>query len=76
MSLNNLGRLYFAQGRYKESEPLFLRALRIDKRVLGPIHPNVATLLDNLAVIYANTGRKSDADKMEKRATEIRSIKQ
>ncbi len=50
-SLNNLAVLYKAQGKYAEAEPLYKRALRIDERALGPDHPDVATDLNNLAVL-------------------------
>ena len=45
-------RLYHAQGRYAEAEPLYQRALAICEKALGPEHPDVATSLNNLAVLY------------------------
>src|SRR5260221_8799668 len=39
-SLNNLGQLYLAQGRYEEAEPLLQRALIICEQVLEPEHPH------------------------------------
>jgi len=36
MSVNNLAHLYHLQGRYAEAEPLYQRALAIDKNALGP----------------------------------------
>ena len=39
-SVNNLARLYEAQGRYGEAEPLFKRALEANERVLGQEHPD------------------------------------
>ena len=38
--LNNLGLLYHTQGKYAEAEPLYLRALAIDEKALGPEHPD------------------------------------
>ncbi|WP_454063962.1 tetratricopeptide repeat protein [Candidatus Nitrospira salsa] len=39
-SLNSLGGLYRAQGKYAEAEPRYQRALAILHRTLGPDHPN------------------------------------
>ena len=41
-----------ATGRYAEAEPLYERALAIREKALGPDHPDVATSLNNLAVLY------------------------
>jgi Tetratricopeptide repeat len=38
------------QGRYGEAEPLYLRSLAIREKALGPDHPDVATVLNNLCV--------------------------
>ena len=52
MSLNNIALIYQAQGRYAEAEPLHKRALAIGEKALGPEHPEVATWLNNLALLY------------------------
>ena len=44
------------QGRYAEAEPLYKRALAIREKALGPDHPDVATSLNNLAVLYRDPG--------------------
>jgi len=44
-SLNNLGEVYGAQGRYAEAEPLYKRALAILEEALGSEHPEVARML-------------------------------
>ncbi len=51
-SLNNLAELYRAQGQYAQAEPLYKRSLAIVEKALGPDHPNVATSLNNLALLY------------------------
>jgi tetratricopeptide (TPR) repeat protein len=38
-SLNNLAYLYQSQRRYAEAEPLYREALRANRDVLGPRHP-------------------------------------
>ena len=40
------------QGRYADAEPLYKRSLAIREKSLGPDHPDVATSLNNLAVLY------------------------
>ncbi len=60
------------QGRYAESEPFYKRALTIVEKALGPEHPNVATSLENYALLLRATGRTAEADKMEARAKAIR----
>ena len=71
-SLNNLGLLYEAQGKYAEAEPLYQRALGIWEKALGPDHPNAATSLENYAALLRKTDREAEAAKMEARAKAIR----
>ena len=75
MSINNLAALYTAEKRYAEAEPLCKRSLAITESSLGPLHPNVAIVLDNLALIYRKTGKQSYAESTQKRATLIRTEK-
>jgi tetratricopeptide (TPR) repeat protein len=67
-ALNNLGLLYYAQGRYQEAEPLYRRALALREKVLGPDHPDVATSLNNLAGLYDTQGRYKEAEPLYRRA--------
>jgi len=46
-TLNNLAALYDAQGTYAQAEPLLKRALAIYEQVLGPLHPDTASSLNN-----------------------------
>ena len=68
VSLNNLGQLYEAEGRYADAEPLFKRSLAIWEKALGPDHPDVAASLNNLAVFYQRQGRYADAEPLYKRS--------
>ncbi|MHC4322575.1 MAG: tetratricopeptide repeat protein, partial [Planctomycetota bacterium] len=52
ISKNLLGTLYWTYGRFSEAEPLFKQALAIYEEGLGPDHPKVATVLQNLADMY------------------------
>ncbi len=42
------------------------------EKAFGPAHPNVAASLENYAALLRETGRTSEADKMEARAKAIR----
>ncbi len=64
-SLNNLAELYRAQGKYAEAEPHYQRALVIREKALGPEHPQVAQSLENYATLLRETGRNTEAAKME-----------
>lgn len=52
-----LGRLFtpipppVAQGKYDQAEPLFKRSLAIREKALGSEHPDVASSLNDLAVL-------------------------
>jgi tetratricopeptide (TPR) repeat protein len=71
-TLKNLAEHYLAQSRYAEAELLYQRLVIRDKVLLGPEHPNVATNLENYAVLLRETERVDDAEEMEARAKEIR----
>ena len=60
-----------AQGKYTEAEPLYQRALAIDEKALGPEHPDVATDLNNLALLYQGQGKYTEAEPLHKRALAI-----
>ena len=57
-SLNNLADIYRAVGDYAKAEPLLKEALEIYGKVLGPEHPDVATSLNNLAMLLKATNPK------------------
>ena len=56
-SLDRLARIYQNQGRYREALPLYRKSLQIYEQQLGANHPNVATSLNNLALLYDAQGR-------------------
>ena len=53
---------YWATSRHAEVEPLFKRVLSISEAALGPEHPNIATVANNLALLYRDTGRYAEAE--------------
>ena len=70
-SLNDLAKLYRAQGHYTKAAPLYQRSLVIVEKALGPEHPHFATSLENYAALLRETGRNADASAMEARAKAI-----
>ena len=48
------------------------RALAISEKALGAEHPNVAASLENYSALLRETGRGSEAVKLEARARAIR----
>ena len=78
LSMNNLGTLYFAQGRYKEAETLFLKSLQLTKLFLEKDNPQLemawgdwAITLNNLAMLYYEQGRYSDAEPLHKKCLKL-----
>ena len=61
----------YQAGKYLEATPLAERALSIRERSLGPDHPLLAPLLNNLAGLYEAGGRYADAEPLYKRAIAI-----
>ena len=64
--------MLYELGQYAEAEPLLQRALQIREKALGPEHPDVATSLNNLAVLYRAQGRYAEAEPLYQRALKIR----
>jgi hypothetical protein len=54
--------------RLLEAEPLMRRALAIDEASLGPDHPKVAIVLNNLALLLKHTNRLLEAEPLMRRA--------
>jgi hypothetical protein len=49
--------------------------LTIFEKTPGPDHPNVATILENMAALFRKMDRATDAAPLEERAKRIRAIK-
>jgi tetratricopeptide (TPR) repeat protein len=65
LMLNQAGYYLNSQGRYEQAEPLLKEALEITKQVLGTKHPRYANSLNNLANLYRQLGRDSEAAALE-----------
>jgi tetratricopeptide (TPR) repeat protein len=70
-NLNNLARLHYSMGRYREAEPLYVRSLAIREQQLGTDHPDTAISLNNLAGLYKSMGRYSEAEPLHVRGLGI-----
>ncbi len=66
------GAYLWEHGEYAQAEPLFVRALAIRERALGPDHLDVATSLNELAVLYEHQGRYAEAEPLYLGAIAIR----
>jgi len=69
--LNRLAELYKKQGKWKESEQLYKRALSIRERAVGTEHPLVAYLLNDLGVLYFDQGKQTEAEHIQQRLSHI-----
>ncbi len=68
-SLIGLAQLYSGQDRYAEALELLKRALAIDEKALGPQHPDLAYLLDDLAIASRSMKNYVSALDYSRRAT-------
>jgi tetratricopeptide (TPR) repeat protein len=59
--------LSFQLSIHQEAEPLMERALKIDEKIFGPDHPNVARGLNNLAQLLKATNRLKEAQPLIQR---------
>jgi tetratricopeptide (TPR) repeat protein len=70
-SYNNLALLYDSMGDYEKAEPLYLKALKIDQKVLGEEHPNTVASYNNLASLYHSMGAYKKAEPLYLKALKI-----
>ncbi len=59
--------IQFKQGKYRAAEVHAKKVLRLGEKIFGPNHKNVATFLNNLALIYRIRGRYRQAEQLYKR---------
>ncbi|MBD2353605.1 tetratricopeptide repeat protein [Tolypothrix sp. FACHB-123] len=64
-------RFYNGQGLYDQAAPWFEQCLESTKKRLGAEHPDVATSLNNLALLYASQGQYSQAEALNIQALEL-----
>ncbi|KAH6881067.1 hypothetical protein B0T10DRAFT_609259 [Thelonectria olida] len=69
-SLHMLGILYKDQGKFKEAEEMYERALEGYKKTLGPDHTSTLDTVNNLGLLYSDQGKFKEAEEMYERALE------
>ena len=70
-TLFNLAETLAAECRYSKAESLLQWSLALRENVFGPIHPEVARVLNALGVIYEKQGKYAEAEAIEKRALDV-----
>ena len=70
-ALNEKGVDAYRRGDFKSAERHLQRALSIREKALGPDHPDTATSLNNLAVLYRTQGAYAKAEPLYLRALAI-----
>jgi Tetratricopeptide repeat len=71
MMMNNLVAILGYEGHYAESEKVVRQTLDIQRRVLGPAHPDPLMAMNNLAVTMGYEGRYVEAEKLMKQTLDI-----
>ena len=62
---------YYSLGLYTRAQPLIERAIEIQRRVLGPEHPDTLHSMNNLANDFLSEGRNADAEKLYRQTLDI-----
>ena len=62
----------YSAGKYYRAVEVAKKALEVARKNVGPDHPDVATSLNNLALLYYTQGRYAQAEPLYKRALAIR----
>ncbi len=65
------GRYLIDCARYSEAQALLERAYAISEREQGAEHPETATILDNMAILYQAQGKYAEAESLFQRALAI-----
>ncbi|PLB41701.1 Pfs, NB-ARC and TPR domain protein [Aspergillus candidus] len=63
-----LGNLYSNQGKLKEAEVMYQRALAGYEQTLGPDHTSTLLTVNNLGLLYSDQGKLKEAEMMYQRA--------
>ena len=72
MRLNDLAMKLYEKDKYDEALPLLIQARASAERSVGPDHPFIAMLLDNLSKIYLIKGQTTDSEPLLQRSLRIR----
>ena len=63
--LNDVATFVQAYGRFDEAEQLFERASKLQRKLLGDVHPHSIATLQNLVSLYAAKGDQAKHDAMK-----------
>ena len=66
--VNNVGLLYYDQGKFDKAEQMYVRALSGQKKALGQDHLSTLTTIHNLGSLYRIQLKQDEAEQMYKRA--------
>lgn len=66
--MNNLGILYRDQGKLREAEDIYVRALAGSEKALGPEHTSILRTVNHLGNLYRDQGKLIEAEDMYVRA--------
>lgn len=70
-AINNLGFIYWQQGKNVEAEQMYKQALAGEEKVLGPDNPLTLVTVINIGSLYTKQGRLIEAEHMLKRALSV-----
>lgn len=63
----------YQQGRYSEALIVDKEVLKVAEEIFGKDHPDVTTVLKNMAGFYTEIGKEDEVEKLAERAKIIRS---
>ncbi len=66
--MNNLAELYRREGKLRDAENLFTQVVDLRRRLLGPDHPNTASVLTSLAGIKLAQHQYDEAEVLLRQA--------
>ncbi len=69
---STIGEVYHYLGRWEEAEAMYSRALELSRKLHGPVHPEVAQLLNNLGVTFMNRDKLVEAETLYQEALAMR----
>ena len=67
-----IGDVYLELGEYGKAEAMHREALKLAKEVYGQQHPEVASALDNVAIVLYRQGKQAEAEALEREVLAMR----
>lgn len=68
---NQVGEFLFIAGELKASESIFVKSLEIREKIWGPVHPDIADSLNNMAVVLDQRGAFDHAAELFRKSLEM-----